>query len=818
MKKGSAKLAPAVPETPPSLPPEPDAGDATVVRPALLPPEPDAGDATLVRPAGARTETPAPLFAGRYTLLRLLGRGGMGSVYQARDTLVGDVVALKQLDLGRDASPDALERFSREVRLARRITHPHVARMHDLGTHEGQAFLTMEYVEGEDLRELLARAGVSASRAARICLAVCEGLAAAHTAGVVHRDLKPANILMESAGGRVVLTDFGIARAMAEERASQTQGAIGTPLYMAPEQVAGEPVEARTDLYAVGLLLYELLTGQLPFSAETSWGIAMARLTQAPPDLRQRPSVPAPLAELVHRCLGRTPAQRPASAAEVAGVLREWLSSVGETPRPEDSPPTPRPPPTAEPSGPTSVLRPHGIALLPLRFQGPPDAAYLGESLTEALIDQLSRTRGFHVLGSGVMQRFRDSRDPRTVGGELGVDWVVDGTMQSAGQAVRVSMRLLEARSGAQLWSGRFEDSAADAFAVQDRLAPRIAEELRFEGLLAVWRTRATPEALVLYRQAHQQMHREVRSSSEGPRDVLAQCLELSPEFLPALALHALATVRAWFVSRGDTSAELGRASHASVERALRQAPELVETHLARAMLSAQEGDWRSAVSEVRMGLDIAPYHALSLQYLGSMQCEAGQTAEGLERLRLAYALAPGLTGVLIDVARCSALIGQMEDYRWAMAQLSSSQSHRIVSDFLRLRVAAWTQDLDEVRRVRARAIVNPDTVSRLTALYGAAALGEMETGELIRQLDEVLGQRTSPRYTSMVCQFITEMLCLRGEARAAEAYFQHAASTALIDLEWLEQCPALAPLRLLPGFAEGRTRVRTRVEAIWNT
>ncbi|MGZ3458129.1 MAG: serine/threonine-protein kinase, partial [Archangium sp.] len=154
---------------------------------------PDGGDNTVIRPAGApltQEASPGPLFAGRYALLRMLGRGGMGTVYQARDSLVGDVVALKTLELGKDAGPDALERFSREVRLARRISHPHVARMHDLGTHQGQAFLTMEYVEGEDLRALLSREHpLTAPRAARIALAISEGLAAAHAAGVVHRDL-----------------------------------------------------------------------------------------------------------------------------------------------------------------------------------------------------------------------------------------------------------------------------------------------------------------------------------------------------------------------------------------------------------------------------------------------------------------------------------------------------------------------------------------------------------------------------------------------------------------------------------------------------
>ncbi|MET0406441.1 MAG: serine/threonine-protein kinase [Cystobacter sp.] len=784
--------------------------------PPSLPP-PGLDDVTVIRPPSA----PISLFAGRYALSRLIGRGGMGSVYQARDTLVGDTVALKQLELGRDASTDALERFRREVRLARRITHPHIARMHDLGTHEGQVFLTMEYVEGEDLRELLSRGGgARASDAARITLAVCEGLAAAHAAGVVHRDLKPANILLES-GGRVVLTDFGIARAMAEERAARTQGTIGTPLYMAPEQVAGEAVDARADLYAVGLLLYEMLTGQQPFPSETPLGAAIARLTQAPPDLRQDATVPAALARLVSRCLERLPTHRPQSAGEVADVLRGWLANVAQATLCAPSFGLPRPEgvctaATLRPAT-TSGLGARALALLPLRYLGPPDSAYLGEILTEALIDQLSRTRGFHVLGSGVMTRFRDTRDPRTVGSELGVDWVVDGTMQFAGRLARVSIRLLEARSGAQLWSGRF-DTPPDVFEVQDRLGPRIAEELRFEGTIAAWRARAAPDALVLYRQAHQQIYREVRSASEGPAILLSRCLESSPEFAPAVALQALATVHAGFSHRGPPGPDHGRAAREAVERATHETPELVEAHLARAMLLAQDGDWRSAVTQVRLGLDIAPYHALSLQYLGSMQCEAGLVEEGLEQLRLAHSLAPALSGALADFARVSALRGQMEGYRWALSQLSLSQSHRSVVDILRVRVAAWFQDLEEIRRVRDEALVGQDTLPRLTGLYASVMLGELDAGGLVPSLDELLARHDNPRFSSMMCQYATEMSCRAGDLPRALVYFQRAASTALIDLDWIELCPAIRPLRALPGFAEGRAQVRARVEAIWNT
>ena len=785
---------------------------------AETPPEtevvPDPDEPTVIRRISPLTDAAAPaapLFAGRYSLVRLLGRGGMGSVYEARDTLVGDVVALKTLELGRDASPEALERFSREVRLARRVSHPHVARTHDLGTHEGQAFLTMEYVKGEDLWVLLTRERALAPvRAARIALAIAEGLAAAHAAGVVHRDLKPANILIEP-GGRVVLTDFGIARAVVGEAAARTGGPVGTPMYMAPEQVSGEPVDGRADLYALGLVLFEMLTGEAPFPAETPWATAMLRLRQAPPDLRGRPSVPAPLGALVHHCLGRAPEARPESASEVARVLRDWLARESTAALSEAPAPNSR----AEPSFTRSAKQ--GVAVLPLRVLGPRDSEFLGETLTEALIDQLSRARGLLVQGSGVMARFRDQRDPRVVGGELGVDLVVDGTVQGAGQAVRVSIRLLEARSGTQLWTGRFEHASLDPFELQDLLAPRISEELRGEMVLAPWHATTPPGMLALYRQGRQQMYGSLRTAYEGPLALLGACLRGAPDFVPAVALYAIATQRAWFIGVTDAGEDLATLAHDSAERALRVAPDLVESHLARAMLSAQKNDWHSALVAVRTALDIAPYHPPAMLFLGNLQCEAGRADEGLVHLRQSYELMPTLLVALYEFARCCALRGRMEEHRWAMERLSASPLHRTATETLRVRVAGWMGNQEVLRSHVTESPGPTHAISQLIFVYASALLGETRGDELLARFDAVIARTNSPRMTSMLCQLTTEVLCLLGRAEQALGYFQRAADTVLIDLEWILHCPALEPLRALPGFAAGRRKVQTRCEAIWN-
>ncbi|HVY49887.1 MAG TPA: serine/threonine-protein kinase, partial [Minicystis sp.] len=277
-----------------------------------------------VAAAGCASVGGTYVVAGRYEILGMLGVGGMGTVYRARDRELDEVVALKALRRELVDAPGMLERFRREVKLARRVTHPNVARVFDIGEHDGEKFLTMEYVDGESLAGLLAREGaLSVARGVELAVAVCAGLGAAHHAGVVHRDLKPDNVLL-SKSGRVVVTDFGIARAVMDGGAGQTAGGlVGTPAYMAPEQVEGAAdVDARADVYALGAMLFELFTGARPWIGDAPIAVAAARLVHPPPDPRaKKPDLPTPLARAILRCMARRREERFASVAEVAAEL-----------------------------------------------------------------------------------------------------------------------------------------------------------------------------------------------------------------------------------------------------------------------------------------------------------------------------------------------------------------------------------------------------------------------------------------------------------------------------------------------------------------
>jgi serine/threonine-protein kinase len=277
-------------------------------------------------------------------------------------------------------------------------------------------------------------------------------------------------------------------------------------------------------------------------------------------------------------------------------------------------------------------------------------------------------------------------------------------------------------------------------------------------------------------------------------------------------------SLRAWFV--GTTSTEQHNweeVARASVARLEQQAPHLPETHLARAMLAGQEADWRKAVLAARASLEAAPTFPAAMQFLGSLQCESGRADEGLILLRRAFELDSRLGLSLFELARCSALRGKMEDYRQALEQLATFNSYRVPGLMLRMRVASWTGDLDAIRECKHALEDENAPIARNGARYAAVVLGEQEPLASLEPLDAVLSRPVSPRFGSLMRQLATEQLCLTGHPEKALAYFLRAAETALIDLEWTDRCPALASLRALPGFAEGRRQVRARVQAIWN-
>jgi serine/threonine protein kinase len=733
--------------------------------------------------------------ADRYDVQALLGIGAMGSVYRVWDSVVGQVVALKLL--GAMAGPEGPEGHRREVRLARRVTHRNIARIHDLGEHGDRYYLTMEYVEGPSLHEWVRERGRPGMRVLLdIGRQIAEGLGAAHQAGVVHRDLKPANILIEPSG-RVVIADFGVA--WTREKPESDSQLVGTPAYMAPEQVTGSAIGPGTDLYALGLILVELATGELPLRRATPLATALARLDQPAIPLE---GVPELLVPLLGELLAREPEQRMADAGLVAERLR--LLADGLT---DSNPSINEPLPSHD----------RRIAVLPFRHRGPAEQRYISEALGDELIDVLTTMRGLRVSASGATARFVESdggRDPRAIGHELGVELVVDATATVAGSRVQIAARLLDVASNSQLWSERYDSNLTDVFELQDKLGKRIGEALRLEILHLTHRQSVPDAAIDVYLRARASSREVTPAGMQQTVELFERCLELAPGFRPALSGYAVACLRRWFGPSGGR--DWAAVAKAAVDAAGNGAGELAETHLAIAMLAVQEGDYRAAATALQHALQIAPTYAAAHDYLGRLQLEAGRPERGIRHTQLAWELDPSLVLCLRDLSRYHALRGDLEQHQrwWAEIVRTCPDRHPI---FLQEhRIATWFRDTDWMARVFARlvdAAHNPEILS-LIATYQRADVSESELREALAI--NFARASANPRVRSLLCQIYCEAASFGGFDQLALEYLIEAADGVLVDLDWLDHCPLLDRLRGRDEFARARMLVADRADAIW--
>jgi TolB-like protein/predicted Ser/Thr protein kinase len=406
-------------------------------------------------------ETLAGRTIGHYRVLDRLGEGGMGAVYQARDTRLGRLVALKVIrpDWARD--PDGRRRFVREAQAASALNHPNILTIYEIGADGDLDYIVMEYVDGGTLADLLRSGPLEPEQALPLAAQVADALVAAHAASIVHRDLKPSNIMM-AAGDRVKVVDFGLAKVMAGAPTDETADAltrggaiVGTTPYMSPEQAAGRPVDGRSDLFSLGTILYEMLTGRRPFSGDSTAGTLAAILRDTPAPI---PGLAPDVARVLGRCLRKDVSERFQSAAELKGALLQCLAS---------------PSGSAEPS----------IAVLPFtRMTRAPEDDYLCEGLAEEIINVLTRIPGLRVIAR--TSSFAVSRmglDVREAGARLDVGHILEGSVRREGARVRVTAQLVSTSDGSHVWSERYDREMTDVLALEDDIAAAIAARLRVQ-------------------------------------------------------------------------------------------------------------------------------------------------------------------------------------------------------------------------------------------------------------------------------------------------------------------------------------------------
>jgi serine/threonine-protein kinase len=745
-----------------------------------------------------------PILAGRYVILGLLGAGGMGNVYKARDLELEELVALKVLRPELVGAPGVLDRFRREVKLARRVTHPSVARVFDIGDHHGEKFLTMELIDGESLGALLARERrLDVGRVTVVASAICAGLSAAHAAGVIHRDLKPDNVLLDR-GGRVVVTDFGIARAVAPGADRTGTGLVGTPAYMAPEQVEeGVEIDARADLYALGAMLYELVVGEPAWQGGSVLAIAVARLLKPPPDPRaKRPDLPRAFADLILRCMARSPEDRPASADEVAGVLAGLTLPARDRDRGRGSDRDPAL--TVLPDAPVDVRGAFvkRVAVLPFRNAGAPEHEYLADGLTEELIDLLSVSPGLRVRSRGVVMRFKGiDRDPRDLGRELDVQVVVEGSVRRAGGTARISARAISVADGFQLWARRFDRPDSELLAMTDEAAQAIAAALTVELGASPRLLSSDPEAADLYLRARAAYHRFFTDLGGNSIELFERAMGRAPDDPRVLAGYAIARAR-W----GSADAPGHEIAAAAAARAVAIAPQLAEPHVALAQVRYQSGDEAGAIGPARRALRLVPTSVDAHDLIGRILSETTRFADARRHLETAVALEPDHHLPVLALCRTYELSGEHA----SLERFIEARPDRDTSAAVMSRILLWRRD-----RVRGAQMLEALPVTGGPNRVFRALLALAVHGEPPFALFDAVFERAKGRALMFRYQLEAECALSLGETERGLVAIEKACDLALFDQAWMDFCPPLAVVRDHPRFLAVKALVDARAARV---
>ncbi len=589
---------------------------------------------------------------GTYEILSALGAGGMGEVYRARDHRLGRDIALKVLPAEVSADDGRLARFEREARTVAGLNHPNIVVLYGIEDDGRTRFLTMELVEGGSLEQSIEPGGLPVPRVIELGGAMADALAAAHAKGVVHRDFKPANVML-TLDGRVKVLDFGLAKPsgpdpeaglskLATEAAprSEVGTVVGTVPYMAPEQLRGEPVDARTDLFALGIVLYELATGKRPFTGRTHAEVGSAILRDTPRPLRAlRPGLPGDLERIVGRCLEKNPRERAQSALDVANELRQLrreLERGGSGGAPV-----------------RDAGRLASIAVLPFANRSASaDDEYFCDGLADELLGVLSKIKGLRVTARTSSFQFKGAKDDvSTIGRKLEVATLLEGSVRTAGNRIRVSVQLVNVADSSHLWSETYDRTLDDIFSVQDDIAHAVVKELRVLLLghgadsetsgearaevraAAVGRGR-NPEAHLLFLQGRYLYSRIANADLVAGLEMLRRAVTLEPDH--ALAWATLGQAYPWAAGTGLMPPEEGmERGREAAQRALAIAPDLAEGHTALGRVQHwYDLDWAGAEASFARALELAPGSADALQGAGMLAFCLGRHDRALDLLR----------------------------------------------------------------------------------------------------------------------------------------------------------------------------------------
>ncbi|NIO48491.1 MAG: protein kinase [Candidatus Aminicenantes bacterium] len=631
-------------------------------------------------------------FANRYEIIEELGKGGMGKVYRVEDKKIKEELALKLIKPEISSDKKTIERFSNELKMAHKVSHRNVCRMYHLSEEKGTYFITMEYVPGEDLKSFIKRAGpLGVGKTIFIAKQVCEGLAEAHRLGVMHRDLKPQNIMVDKEGNARVM-DFGIARSLTAKGITGAGVMVGTPEYMSPEQAELKEVDQRSDIYSLGVILYEMVTGRVPFEGETPLGIAMKHKSEMPKDPKEiNAQIPEDLSQMILKCMEKDKMKRYQNAGEVCSELTKIEKGIPTTEIevPKRKPITSREItvtfglkklfiPTVSivalavigvllwqaffrKGFPPSAPLQRSVAVLPFIDLSPQkDHEWLSDGISEAMINALSSLKGLRVPARTSSFFFKGKElNIQEVGQKLKVENVLEGSVQVAGDALRVNAQLISVKDGYQLWSDKFDRRLEDVFSIQDEIAREIVRALKVrllgeEEIQLTKKYTENLEAYNFYLQGRYFWKRRGREDLYKSIEYYEKALEKDPNYV--LAYAGLSDSYSTLASPPE---EVYPKAREFALKALEIDNRLAQAHTALAHIKKDyDRDWTGAEEEYKIALQLNPDYAYAHHWYAFLLSAMGRLEEAIKEIKTARdldPLAPEITanvGVVLYFAR----------------------------------------------------------------------------------------------------------------------------------------------------------------------
>jgi len=600
-----------------------------------------------------------------YRILEKLGEGGMGVVYRAEDTKLDRPVAIKVLPQNLSGDTEAKLRFVQEAKAASSLDHVNICTIYEIDEMtDGRIFMTMAFYDGRTVEELLADGPLDIARSVDIATGVARGLERAHESGIIHRDIKPANIMV-TRDGVVKIMDFGIAKLAGQAAITRSGSSPGTASYMSPEQARGGAVDCRTDIWSLGVVLYEMLTGKRPFGGEYDQAAIYSILNESPATPTTfRPDVPGDIERVVMRALAKAPAERFQSAAQMLVALEECARSGAAGPG------------SASPKAGADRLLLPSIAVLPFKDMSPQqDQEYFCEGIAEELTNALVQIEGLRVASRTSSERFKGKGlDVRAIGREIGVQSVLEGSVRTAGGRLRITAQLINVEDGYHLFSEKYDRTPDDIFAIQDEISLAIVDKLKvklLKGEESKLKKRHTVDeaAYRLYLQGRYFWNRKHEGGIQRGIEFFRKAIAADPEY--ALAYAGLADcymVLGWYDFLAPKEA-FGKCKEAAL-KALAMDPDLGEAHASlAAVISFFDRDWRGGEVEFRLAIGLNPSYAFARQAHSNFLTALGKFDEALAEQARALEFDPVQPAHRVARAFTLCLVGRRDE---ALAEASA--------------------------------------------------------------------------------------------------------------------------------------------------